>query len=235
MPSHAANGIFVNRTTLRNFEIFKDLTNDECEAVSRSMKLHRYVEGNYVIHEDHSCKDVFFILSGRIRTCSISREGKQIYYDDLLPGEMFGEFSAIDLKGRSADCRATETSLIAGLSGECFWNIMNRYPKVKDAVLRRVVRLVRQHMQRVSENAFYSVGQRVRFELIRLGTEAAEDADTVMLESVPTHDEIALKIGTRREAVTRELGSLQAKGLITWNRNQHVIHNLGELADHADR
>jgi CRP-like cAMP-binding protein len=234
MNSYSQVSAFGSRIQLGNFEIFKDLTPDEINDVSTLMKIRSYDSGSYIISEDQNNCDVYFILSGQIRTCSNARNGKQIYFEDLYAGNMFGEFSAIDQKGRSADCLAVKESLLASLSGQSFLDIMDRYPQVKDAVMRRLVKLVRKQMQKVSENVFYNVGQRVRFEIIRLCAEAGTGSHTVELATVPTHNEIALRIGTHREAVTRELNSLQAKGLITWNREKHIVHDIRELTNYAE-
>lgn len=234
MSSYSQVSAFGSRIQLGNFEIFKDLTLEEINEVSLLMKIHSYDPGSYVISEEQNNCDVYFILSGQIRTCSNARNGKQIYFEDLYAGNMFGEFSAIDQKGRSADCLVVKESLLASLSGQGFQDVLDRYPQVKDAILRRIVKLVRRQMQRVSENVFYNVGQRVRFELIRLCAEAGTGSHTVELDSVPTHNEIALRIGTHREAVTREINSLQAKRLITWNREQHIVHDIRELTNYAE-
>lgn len=234
MNAHLQFSTFGSRIQLGNFEIFKDLTLEEINDISASMRFRSFDPGSYIISEDQNNRDVFFILSGQIRTCSNARNGKQIYFEELYAGNMFGEFSAIDQKGRSADCLAVKESLLASLSGQSFLDIMDRYPQIKDAVLRRVVKMVRRQMQRVSENVFYNVGQRVRFELIRLCAEAGAGSHTVVLDSVPTHNEIALRIGTHREAVTREINSLQVKGLITWNRDQHIVHDIRELTNYAE-
>ena len=111
---------------------------------------------------------------------------------------------------------------------------MDTHPSVKDAVLRRLVKIVRNQIKRVSEFTFFSVNQRVRLELIRMGNEMGSAGDSIEFTSVPTHTEIALRIGTHREAVTRELRSLHVKGFITWDRETHIIHNVSALIDYAE-
>ena len=157
-----------------------------------------------------------------------------IYYEDLHSGMMFGEFAAIDNRGRSADCLAVTETVLVAVTGKRFLDIMDTYPSVKDAVLRRLVKIVRNQMQRVSESAFFSVPQRVRLELIRMGNELEPAGDTIEFPSVPTHTEMALRIGTHREAVTRELRSLHVKGLITWDRGKHIIHDVSALIGYAE-
>ena len=220
---------------LQNFEIFKGLTSVECADVSKLTRIRTYRPGSYIISETQNHSDVFFIVSGKVRSCAISQHGKQIYYEDLHAGMMFGEFAAIDHRERSADCLAVIETVLVTVSGQSFLDIMDAHPKVKDAVLRRVVQVVRNQMQRVSEFAFFSVSQRVRLELIRLGTELGSTGGSIEFASVPTHAEIALRIGTHREAVTRELRSLHAKGFITWDRGKHIIHDVSALIDYAEK
>ena len=220
---------------LQNFEIFKGLSSVECADIAKLMRIRTYRPGSYIISETQCHRDVFFIVSGKVRSCAISQHGKQIYYEDLHAGMMFGEFAAIDQRERSADCLAVIESVLVTVSGQRFLEVMDANPRVKNAVLLRLVQIVRNQMQRVSEFAFFSVSQRVRLELIRLGTEFGSAGDSIEIESVPTHAEIALRIGTHREAVTRELRSLQARGFITWNRGKHIIHDVSALIDYAEK
>jgi len=218
---------------LQNFEIFSGLNSVECAEVSKLTKIRTYKPGSYIISETQNHSDVFFIVSGKVRSCAISQHGKQVYFEDLHAGMMFGEFAAIDNRERSADCLAVIETVLVTVTGKKFLEVMDKYPSVKDAVLRRLVKIVRNQMQRVSEFAFFSVNQRVRLELIRLASELGTTGDSIEFTSVPTHAEIALRIGSHREAVTRELRNLHVKGLITWDRGKHVIHDVGALVEHA--
>ncbi len=220
---------------LQNFEIFRSLNSKECADVSKLTRIRTYEPGSYIISEAQNHSDVFFIVSGKVRSCAISQHGKQIYYEDLHAGTMFGEFAAIDSKERSADCLAVVETVLVSVSGQKFLDIMDSYPSVKDEVLRRLVKIIRGKMERMSEFAFFSVNQRVRLELIRMASESERAGDSVELISVPTHTEIALRIGTHREAVTRELRSLHVKGFITWDRGKHIIHDVSALIEYAEK
>ena len=222
------------RLLLQNFEIFRHLSSDECTDVAKLTRIRTYKPRSYIISETQNHRDVFFIVSGKVRSCAISQHGKQIYYEDLHTGMMFGEFAAIDKKERSADCLAVTETVLVTVTGQRFLEIMDAHSSVKDAVLRRLVKIVRNQMQRVSEFAFYTVSQRVRLELIRMASELGASEDFVEFSSVPTQTEIALRIGTHREAVTRELRKLHGKGLITWDREKHIIHDVSALLEYTE-
>ena len=86
----------------------------------------------------------------------------------------------------------------------------------------------------MSEIAFFNVNQRVRLELIRTASESGTTEGLIEFSSVPTQTEVALRIGTHREAVTCELRSLHAKGFITWDIDKHIIHNVNALIEYSE-
>jgi hypothetical protein len=72
---------------------------------------------------------------------------------------------------------------------------------------------VRNLTARVFEFSTLAVRNRVRTELLRLA-DGAPGSNEAVLSPAPTHAEIANRISTHREAVTRELGWLEDKGFI---------------------
>ena len=98
MNVYAENSPAGTGLLLQNFEIFKGLTSVECADVSKLTRLRTYKPGSYIISETQNHSDVFFIVSGKVRSCAISQHGRQVFYEDLHAGMMFGEFAAIDKK-----------------------------------------------------------------------------------------------------------------------------------------
>lgn len=208
--------------TLSLFDIFRDLTTQQRGEVAARMTCREYAAGKYIITagaEGH----VYFLISGKVRACAYSETGKQVHFEDLLPGMLFGELSAIDDGPRTSDCVCTETCQIASLSKSVFLELLREYPSINHAVLVRLVAIVRKQLQRVYEYSTYSVNQRIRFELIRLAHESGEQDGPVTLKSAPTQLELADRVSSHREAVSRELKVLESEGLIIWSRHKRVI------------
>ena len=88
-------------------------------------------------------------------------------------------------------------------------------------------------MQKVYEFGALSVPQRIRCELLRLASEAKSNSSEIEISNVPTHLEIAARISTHREAVTREINALEMSGLITWKKDKHIIHDIAGLSELA--
>ena len=225
----------VTATTLATFEIFEGLSIQDREQIADMMSLRQYKAGATLISADEDRSDVFFLVNGIVRAYSNSREGKQVQFEELLSGSMFGELSAIDGRPRGNDCVAVGDVFIAAISSDAFLAIMHQHPTVMKAVLARLTCLIRKHIQRIYEFSTESAGSRVRLEILRMIKEAyGESSDEPLrFQKVPTHADIASRISTHREAVTRELKSLERMGLIDWRPGNYVVHDIAAFEELA--
>ena len=185
--------------------------------------------GQYIISRHRSEHCVHFIVSGEVKSCAYSENGKQVQYETLRAGMMLGELSAIDRSLPSYDCIAVKETTIASMSAATFNKMLDEYPSIRSLVMRRLVSMVRRQMLRVFEFSTTNVPNRVKLELLRIADETSDGSRDIVIEQPPTHSDIAARISTHREAVTRELSRLQASGAITWQRDMHVIHNKDQL------
>lgn len=87
---------FDAKETLRKTELFQCLDDDAFDLVANLVKWKRYLKGVEVLPYKGESDNVFFIASGQVRITIFSFTGKEISYQELGPGEMFGELSAID-------------------------------------------------------------------------------------------------------------------------------------------
>jgi len=216
--------------TLSAFSLFDNLEGAERTRIAHCLTRRQYSRNEFVISADQSPNRVYFLLSGRVRACAYSDNGKQVQYEDLTSGMTFGELSVLDGSARSADCIALEESVVLSMSAVDFHQMIASNEVMRNAVLLRLVSMVRQHMQKVFEFSTSSVGERVRLELFRLAADEVPDAEgKIQFECVPTHADIAARISSHREAVTREIKLLENSGVVTWKPGTHVIHAIDRL------
>lgn len=222
----------VSPTSLTTFDLFRELGNRERSVIAKSMVQTSYASGQYIISSASPGNDIYFIISGKVSASALSASGKPVHFEDLKPGAMFGELSAIDPSHRSSDCIASTDAEIAKLSAADFHRYLDEYPAVRHAVLVRLTQMVRYHMQRVFEFSTNKVEIRVRLELQRIGAaHAGNKRKNIIITDYPTHAGIASRISSHREAVTRELNKLQKAGIITWTRDTHIIHDMERLSE----
>lgn len=217
---------------LRRVPILAELSDAALDRVAQSCAWRRYDAGEQIVGYQDRSTDVFFLLVGRARAIVYSPEGKAIVFVDLKPTTMFGEIAAIDRRPRSASIEALEPCQIASLSAETFESLMLREPRVAIATLRHLASDVRRLSERVLEFSTLMVQNRVHAELLRLAGEAGvREHGEVVLSPAPSLSDIAGRISTHREAVSRELSRLTAIGLLRREGGNLRITNVAKLVE----
>jgi CRP-like cAMP-binding protein len=216
---------------LTAFKVFRALPPDAIETLSKRCQWHHYGSHQLIVAQDDETKDVFFIVRGRVRVTVYAASGKEVSFRDLGAGQMFGELSAIDGQPRSATVIALQETVMARMPPNVFWMMVERYPQVTAAVLHHLVSLVRALSERVFEFSTRAVKNRIHAELLRLAREGnGPHNGTMLISPAPTHAEIASRISTHREAVTRELNELVRAGLVERGSGGLIIRDIDRLA-----
>ncbi len=97
-------------------------------------------------------------------------------------------------------------------------------------MLKRLSKQVRDLTERVFEFSTLAVKNRIHAELLRLARDHAGDGDSAVISPAPTHAEIASRVSTHREAVTRKLNELAHVGLIEQHGRVLTIRSISKLA-----
>ena len=201
-------------TALRRVPILAVLPESKLEILARDCKWRNYEASQQILSYHDPSSEVFFLASGKVRVMVYSGEGKAVVFTDLRPGAMFGEIAAIDRGPRSAGVEAIEASTMASLTAGQFESLLLREPAVSLATIRHVTAEVRRLSERVVEFSTLIVQNRIHAELLRLAADAGYRSGQGLLSPAPSLSDIANRISTHREAVSRELSRLGSIGLL---------------------
>lgn len=215
---------------LATIEIFRDLDRAGLSAIARQCAWRTYAAEQQIVGQLDESREVYFVLSGRARVNLYSPDGGDVTFRDIGPGDIFGELAAIDGAPRSANVVALVDTTIASLRANEFWQVLRDHPAVAAATLRRLVRLVRSLSERVYEFSTFAVRNRIHAELLRLCRDHTIAANQATIDPAPTHAEIASRISTHREAVSRELSDLVRAGVIVRQGQALLIKDVARLA-----
>jgi len=219
----------VNAGSLSGVELFSELSLEERKLIAKKCNGFRFEPDTIIVSHNDTDNDIYFILSGKVRITIYSASGKEITFRDQSAGEMFGEIAAIDHKPRSAHVLALKETHIAVMSAENFMWVLQNYPSLTQRTLVRLANLVRSLSERVIEFSSLGVKNRIHAELLRLARVNMDNVNRAMISPAPTHVEIASRISTHREAITRELTQLTSSGLIEKNKNKLIINDVVKL------
>ena len=199
---------------LKRVPILAELSGARLEHLAGTCKWQDYDGGEQILNYHAPSTEVFFLAAGKVRVIIYSAKGKAVVFTDLKSGAMFGEIAAIDHAPRSATIEAVEISTVASLTASQFESLLFTEPAVAVATLRHVASEVRRLSERVLEFSTLVVQNRIHAELLRLVAEAGQHKGQAALSPAPSLSDIANRISTHREAVSRELSRLSSIGLL---------------------
>ena len=99
--------------------------------------------------------------------------------------------------------------------------------------MRLLTARVRAQNRRLLEMTALPIRLRLLAELIRLSRPKPDG--TRVLSPMPTQEELASRIGARRETVSREISALTEAGLLHRTRASLVLHDPGALQAAVDQ
>src|SRR5438876_758997 len=214
---------------LQKVELFKGLDAASLREIGLQCKWTRCKRNEYVIRRDGTDRDVYFVIAGMVRVAAPAGGGRNIILRDVPAGDLFGEHSAIDGRSGFADVLAVRESLFASMPPEAFRAILANHPSVRERLLRRLTGSIRELADRVLDLGAGRVQSRVWAELVRVARASVVAGTSARIDPAPTHNEIASRVGTSREEVTREFSRLARQGLLERQGRALLLHDVPAL------
>lgn len=215
---------------LAQVRVLASLTEQEREALAREVTWSRVSRGDIVIAHLSPGSHVYFVASGALKVGVSTPAGKEVAIRRLGTGDHFGEISALSGLPRSVSVTADADTLLAECPQALFIDLLKQHSLCAVSVSVSLAQLVVDLTDRFYELAALDTRLRVCAELVRLSLRAQHTKDGLLITEAPTHAMIAAAIGSRREAVTREIGDLEEEGVVKrLARRRLLIPNVERL------
>jgi len=124
--------LFYGRKT--NIPLLSLLPQDELKAVLAQMTPHQLPQHTVVVRQGEVGASLFVIKQGTVQVLCQDPEGRQRLLAILKEGEFFGEMSFLTAKPRSATVITTTVCEILELSKQHLTEIIEKHPRVKQAL-----------------------------------------------------------------------------------------------------
>lgn len=212
---------------LATTELFTDLPDDfiaRLEDRGSRLKLQR---GDVIFEEGAAPADLYVVESGRIAIANRSFDGRESVVALMEPGDLFGDMGLLDGRGRSAEARALEPSVVFSVPYDPVRTLYSEQPELLWRVVTMLTRRLRAMDQALADSVFLDVTGRTAKRLLEL----AGDDDEFTLPI--TQEELAGMVGASRERVNKAIASFIKLGWIDQVDRRYVITNREQLTIRA--
>jgi CRP/FNR family transcriptional regulator, cyclic AMP receptor protein len=200
-----------------------------------------------VIH--HNARSIIFrqgdpgtsmmaVLSGRVRICSFSSEGREVTLNIVRKGEFFGEIALLDGKTRTAEAVAIEPTDLLVLERRHFLPWLEAHPSVCLRMFNVLCDRLRRTSTQLEDTLFLEVPCRLARCLVRLAAAfGVPGKEGTRIDVKLSQQQLGTLVGITRESTNKHLSEWQRDGLISLTSGMITIRDpdrLRELADFFD-
>ncbi|WP_010545048.1 Crp/Fnr family transcriptional regulator [Sphingomonas elodea] len=200
----AANDIDLADRFARLFACSEAVAGDLVAAASTR----RHGSGTTLIHQGAVCGRVMVLLDGAARAAMVTLDGRVLQVGEYRPGDIFG---GVDPgREQAAEILAIAPTLIASFATADFYALAERHARIGVVLARAMVRQFGALTQLVSARLTLSATGRVHAELLRM----ARAGDGRWIRPSPVLSDLALRVQTARETVSRAVSALERRGIV---------------------
>ena len=212
----------VSTAVLKAVPLFSSFPEEQLRMLASVVTRRSAARGSTVMAAGDLTDSLYIVLSGRLKVMMSDADGKEVILSILGAGEFFGEMGLIDDSPRSASVVAIESCELLSLSKRDFKKCLAENFEMTMAVMRGLVRRLREADRKIGSLALLDVYGRVARLLLDM-SETIE-GEKVVTKRLPKQD-IAKMIGASREMVSRVMKDLQMGGYIEVRGSNIVLRD----------
>lgn len=202
--------------TLAQIPMFASLDEAERTALGSLAVERRYSPGALIFAEGEPCEGIYLIGDGVVKIVKTTTSGREIMLALEAAPSTVAEVPIFDGGPYPASVVAVRDTVAYLISKSDFYRVCRSHPEIPMKMLRVMGKRLRQLVMLVQAVTFGSVRQRLARQLLDWSTEAG--TEEFALPS--SHEEMAMRLGTVREVVSRNLSRFQAEGLLEIERRR---------------
>ena len=222
--------------TLRRVPLFTDLAESELAAIADHAAESRWEPGQIVFSEGDPCQELWIVKEGAVKLLKLAPNGRQQLIGVERAGGSLAEIPIFDGGRYPATAQTAGLAALLRIDAGAFRETCLRRPELALKVIKVLGRRLRLMGALIEELSFATVRARLAGRLLQLAAdEGRETADGVEFPLTENNEELAARLGTVRELISRNLGRLHNEGLIDMRRRSVTIPDLDRLKEEVAR
>ena len=223
------------KTILRRTELFGSLDDAVLDILAKHSVVIRLQRNEILFVAGEPAKGLYVVASGAVRAFRTSQDGREQVIHVERAVTTIAEVPVFDNGNYPSTVSAEEPTTLYFLAKEQILKTAYQYPQLALAAVKVMASRLRRCAELVEILSLREVGQRLASLLLEEArNRGIETPEGTKIRLHLTHNQLATRIGTVREVVTRTLIRLQEQGLIVHSGKDILIPNVDNIASYAD-
>lgn len=217
-------------TALRQVSFCAELAEPTLQALAAIAIALQRPAGTTIQLEGDVAEAMYVVVAGRVKISRLSTSGREQVLNVIGPGGHFNTVAMFDGGPCPANADTLSDSTLLALPRDPLLRVVDAHPALARALLREFTGRLRHLVDLVDNLALHTVQSRLAGLLLDQAEAAARGEPVFPL----TQADIAARLGTVREMVSRTLKSLETLGLIRMDRGAIIVLDRVGLAEQRD-
>lgn len=200
------------------------------ERIAASVFPRHFAAGQVIYIEGEPAEALYLLERGWVKATRMSRDGREQAMLFLESGEIFGDIAVFSGTTYPGTVVALEDVDVWTIPADKFLELTKQYPALAMAVIRHLSGRVLHYIGLVEDLSLRNVEARLANTLLQ-HAEAREGQLIVPRRDWTTFDEMAVRLGTVRDVLSRGLKTLEAEGLLRVEKQAIVLLDPKGLAE----
>lgn len=204
------------------------------QALAAAAVPRRFEAGQVIYVEGEPAETLFILESGWVKATRMTREGREQAMMFMHGVDVFGDVAVFAGTTYPGTVVALESVKVWALPARTILDWTLRSPELSQAVIRHLARRVTQYVNLVEDLSLRSVDARLANNLLQKA-ELKDGRFTVPRRDWTTFDEMAVRLGTVRDVLSRALKVMEAEGLLRVEKHAIILLDPKGLTERARR
>mgnify|MGYP001050250932 CR=1 FL=1 len=220
--------------TIQRVPHFASLAKETQAALAAYASRRSFAAGQVIYVEGEPAETIYILETGWVKATRMTLEGREQALMFLRPVELFGDIAVFAGTPYPGTVVALEAVSVLTIPAITLLELIPRCPDLAMAVIRHLSERVLHYVNLVEDLSLRSVEARLARTLLQ-HAELHEGQLIVPRREWTTFDEMAVRLGTVRDVLSRALKTLEAEKLLQVERQVIIILDPQGLAGRATR
>jgi len=221
---------------LKNSLLFSGLNEADLESLSGIAARRSFHKGETLFGEGEEATGFYLLVSGHIKMCRVSQDGREKVLHFVRPGETFAEAAFFGDGTYPAAACSLEAGEVLFLPKQGFMNLMSAKPQFGLNLVVSLSLALRRFVRQIEELTFADVTSRLASFLLKRAEEKSTSYGGITyLELGIKKGELAAQLGTASETISRTFRKLKEEAIIELEGRKVTILQMERLKKLAER
>lgn len=194
-----------------------------------------YAKGTPIMMQGEESMEMFYIVSGKVRTVLMNKNGEEFIISTHGTGECICESSYVLQASGILSIYAEEETTLLEINKESYYEIVRDNPEFSFHMIRSIASKVTLIIDNFERYMSTNVKQRAAYTLLKLAEENGEPTPDGIKITIPlTDQEFGKYTGSRREVICRLFSAFQKEGILTKQNGYIIIQDKEKLKSFID-